>query len=136
MYNLVFLSRSHTISNTYILRVASTPYRQPHNTPTICTMPLQSILEAGLHSRQSFLARLTYLIRRFLQPERRPRHESYKQITKANIDNSSQQELLSYYFCDHISPNTNKLWLLLCYLRVRFQLASPPGFHFDTHPEG
>ena len=53
---------------------------------------------------------------------------------KANINNnSSQHELLSCCFCDHPSPNINKLWLLLlCYLRVRFQLASPPGFHFNT----
>ena len=55
---------------------------------------------------------------------------------KANIDNSSRQELLSCCFCDHVSPNINKLWLLLCYVRVRFQLASPPVFHFNTHPEG
>ena len=55
---------------------------------------------------------------------------------KANVDSSSQQELLSCYFCYHVSPNTNKLWLLLCYLRVRFQLASPLRFHFNTHPEG
>ena len=51
---------------------------------------------------------------------------------KASINNSSQHELLSCCFCDHVSPNINKLWLLLCYLRVRFQLASPPGFHFNT----
>ena len=57
---------------------------------------------------------------------------------KANVDNinSSHQELLSCCFCDRVSPNTNMLWLLLCYLHVRFQLASPPGFHFNTHPEG
>ena len=51
---------------------------------------------------------------------------------KANIKNSSQHELLSCSFCDHVSPNINWLWLLLCYLRVRFQLASPPGFHFTS----
>ena len=54
---------------------------------------------------------------------------------KASVNNSSQHELLSCCFCDHVSPNINKLWLLLCYLRVPFQLASPPGFHFYTHPE-
>ena len=31
-----------------------------------------------------------------------------------------------------VSPNINKLYLLLCYLRVPRQLASPPGFHV-TH---
>ena len=51
---------------------------------------------------------------------------------KANITNSGQQELLPSCFCDNVSPNINKLWLLLCYLRVPFQLASPPGFHFNT----
>ena len=54
---------------------------------------------------------------------------------KANINNS-QQQLLSCCFCDHVSPNINKLWLLLCYLRVPFQLASPPGFHFNTSRRG
>ena len=28
------------------------------------------------------------------------------------------------------------LGILLCYLRVPSQLASPPGLHFNTHPEG
>ena len=80
---LIFLSRSHySISNTCILLVGNTHYRKPHNTRTICTMPLQSILEEGLHSRQSFLVRLTnQSIRRFLQPEKRPSDESYKYIT-------------------------------------------------------
>ena len=55
---------------------------------------------------------------------------------KANTIISSKQELLSCCFCYHVSPNINKLWLLLCYLRVRFQLVSPPGFHFNTHTEG
>ena len=32
---------------------------------------------------------------------------------KANINNCSQQELLFCCFCDHVSPNINKLWLLL-----------------------
>ena len=51
---------------------------------------------------------------------------------KANINNSSQRELLSCCFCDHVSPNISTMWLLLCNLRVSFQLASPPGFHV-TH---
>ena len=57
---------------------------------------------------------------------------------KENINNGSREELLSCCFCDHVSPNINNMsqWLLLCYLRVRFQLASPPGFRFITHPEG
>ena len=55
---------------------------------------------------------------------------------KANIKNSSQHELLSCSFCDHVSPNINWLWLLLCYLRVRFQFASPPGFHLSTSRRG
>ena len=55
---------------------------------------------------------------------------------KANIKNSSQHELLFCCFCDHVSPNLNKLWLLLFYLRVRFQLASPPEFHFNTSRRG
>ena len=55
---------------------------------------------------------------------------------KPNINNSSQQELLSCWFCDHVSHDINKLWLLLCYLRVRFQLASPPRFHFNTSWRG
>ena len=54
---------------------------------------------------------------------------------KAKIYNSSQQELLSCCFCDHVSPNINKLWLLLCYLRVPFQLALPPGFHVTHIPK-
>ena len=55
---------------------------------------------------------------------------------KANINYSSQQELLSCCFVDHVSPNINKLWLLLYYLRVPFQLASPPGFHITHIPKG
>ena len=55
---------------------------------------------------------------------------------KTNIKNSSQQELQSCCFCDHVSPDINKLWLLLCYLRVPFQLASPPGFHVTHIPKG
>ena len=50
---MFFLSRSHTISNTHILPLGSTPYRKRHKTRTIvCITPLQSILEEGLHSRQ------------------------------------------------------------------------------------
>ena len=52
------------------------------------------------------------------------------------MSSSSQQELLYCCFCDHVSPNINKLWLLLCYLRVPFQLASPPGFHVTRIPRG
>ena len=48
----------------------------------------------------------------------------------------SQQELLSCCFCDHVSPNISKLWLLLCFLRVPLQLASPPGFHVTHIPKG
>ena len=59
MYNLFFLSRCHIISTTSFLPVGNTPYRKPQNTRTICTTPLQSILEAGLRSWQSFLVRLT-----------------------------------------------------------------------------
>ena len=55
---------------------------------------------------------------------------------KANINKSSRQELLSCCFCDHVSPIINKLWLLLCYLRAPFQLASPPGFHVTPIPKG
>ena len=54
MYNLFFLIRSHNISTTYILPVGNTPYRKPRNTRTTCATSLQSILESGLHSRQSF----------------------------------------------------------------------------------
>ena len=68
-------------------------------------------------------------------PQRR-KLQKKKHMFKANISNSSQHELLSCCFCDHVSPNINKLWLLLCYLRVRFQLASPPGFHFNTSRRG
>ena len=57
-------------------------------------------------------------------------------IIMFKVNNSSQQELLlSCWFFDHVPSKMNKLWLLLCYLRVPFQLASPPGFHV-THPEG
>ena len=78
-------------------------------------------------------------MRRFLQPEKRLRDESYTnklQMFKANISNSSQQEILSCRFCDHVSPNINKLWLILCYLRAPFQLASPSGFHVTHIPKG
>ena len=50
-----------------------------------------------------------------------------------HVNTSSQEELLSCCFIDHVSSSINKLWLLLCYLRVPFhQLASPPRFHV-TH---
>ena len=55
---------------------------------------------------------------------------------KTNVNNSSQQERPSCRFCDNVSPNINKLWLLLCYLRVPFQLASPPGIHVTHIPKG
>ena len=72
MCNLFFLSKSHTISNTHISPVGNTPYRKPHNTRTMCTIPLQSILEAGLHSRQSFLVRLTNQFDAFFNPKNAP----------------------------------------------------------------
>ena len=40
-------------------------------------MPLQSILEEGLHSRQSFFGKTDLSIRRF-QPEKRLKDELYK----------------------------------------------------------
>ena len=53
---------------------------------------------------------------------------------KAN--NSSQQERLSCNFFDDVFSNINKLWLLLCYLRVPFhQLASPTGLHVTHIPK-
>ena len=138
---LFFLSRSHTISTRYILPVGNTLYRKPHNTRTICITPLQSTSEAGLHSRQSFLVRLLHQFDAFFNPKKasdtaRTKATNKQQVFKANINNNRQQELLSCCFCDHVSPNINMLWLLLCYLRVPFQLGSPPGFHFNTHPEG
>ena len=36
----------------------------------------------------------------------------------------------------HVSSNIYKLWLLLCWLRVPFQVASPPGFHVAHIPKG
>ena len=33
---------------------------------------------------------------------------------------AGQQELLSWFFFDHVSSNIRRLWLLLCYLRVFF----------------
>ena len=67
---LFFLSGSHTISNTHILPVGNTPYRKRHNTRTTrCITPLQSILEAGLHSRQSLLVRLTNQFDAFFIPK-------------------------------------------------------------------
>ena len=56
MYNLFFLSRCHIISTTSFLPVGNTPYRKPQNTRTICTTPLKSTLEAGLHSRHIILS--------------------------------------------------------------------------------
>ena len=118
----------------YILPVENTPYRKLRNTR--CTTPLQFILE-GLHSRQSVLVRLTNQFEAFFNPKNAPETKATNkyQMFKANINNS-RQELLYCCFCDHVSPNINKLWLLLCYLRVRVQLASYPGCHFNTHPKG
>ena len=65
-----FLSRSHVISDTYILPVVgNTPYRKHHNTRTICITPLQSILVEGLHLRQYFLVRLTNQFHALLNPK-------------------------------------------------------------------
>ena len=66
---LFSLSRSHAISNTYILSAGNTPYRKPHNTRTICNTPLQSISEADLYSRRSFLVRLTNQFDAFFNPK-------------------------------------------------------------------
>ena len=52
---------------------------------------------------------------------------------KANINNSSQQELQSGCFCDHVSPNINKLWLLPA---RPFSTCVTPGISHNTHPEG
>ena len=46
----------------------------------------------------------------------------------------SQQELLFCCFCDHVSPNITKLWLLLL-PACPVSTASPSRFHFNTHPE-
>ena len=58
-------------------------------------------------------------------------------IIMSKVHSSSQQELLSWCFFDHVFSNINKLWLLLCHLRVPFafhQLASPLRFHV-TRPK-
>ena len=39
---------------TYTSPAGNMPYRKRHNTRTICITPLQSILEYGSHSRQTF----------------------------------------------------------------------------------
>ena len=52
--------------------VGNTPYRNPHNTRVVCTTPLQSILEAGFHSRQSFLVRLTNQFDAFFNSKNAP----------------------------------------------------------------
>ena len=41
-----------------------------------------------------------------------------------------------YIYIFHVSSNMYKLWLLLCYLRVPFQLGSTPGFHVVHIPKG
>ena len=60
-----------------------------------------------------------------------------KRVCYIKVNNSSQQEVLSCCFFHHVPSNINKLWLLLCYLRVPFhQLASPPAFHVTHIPKG
>ena len=56
----------------------NTPYRKTHNTRTMCTTPLQSILEAGLYWRQSLSVRLTYQFGAFFNPKNASRDERYK----------------------------------------------------------
>ena len=61
----------------------------------------------------------------------------YEYNVMFKVNNSSHQKLLVCCLFDHVSSNINKLWLLLCYLRVPFhQLASPPGFHVTHIPKG
>ena len=43
---------------------------------------------------------------------------------------------MKYIYIFHVSSNMYKLWLLLCYLRVPFQLGSTPGFHVVHIPKG
>ena len=104
---MFFLSTSKTISNPSISPVGNTPYQKPHNTRIICTMPLQSIVEVGSHSRQYFLVRLTNQFDAFFNPKNalETKASNKKQMFEENIDNSNQQELLSCCFCDHASPN-------------------------------
>ena len=98
---LFLLSRSQTISNTYILPVGNTPYRKRRNTRTICiTPPLQSILEEGLHSRQSFWVRLTNQFDASTQktPQETKATTNKFQTFKANINWSTQQDCCTYEY--------------------------------------
>ena len=52
-----------------MLSVGSTSNRKPHNTQTIRTKPLQYMFEEGLHSRQSFMVRLTNQFDAFFDPK-------------------------------------------------------------------
>ena len=66
-----FLSRSRTISNTCILPAGNTPYwksktREQYDVLRLCSL---SYLEEGLHSRQSFLVRLTNQFDAFFNPK-------------------------------------------------------------------
>ena len=50
------------------------------------------------------------------------------------VNDSSQQDLpLSWCFFDYVSSNINKLWLLLCYLRVPFHHSESPPWFRVTH---
>ena len=139
----------HTISNTYILPTGKTPCQKHRNTPAKNTVtpdqyvltPLQSMLEAGLHSRQSFLVGLTTQFDAFFNPKTAsetgaPNKEQMFEVDTNNCTINSQQELLCCCFYDHVSSNKSNLWLLLCCLRVPFQLASPPLIHVTHIPKG
>ena len=63
-----FLSRSHTISTICILRCILPVGKTPHR--TICTTPLQSVLEVGLHSQLSFVVTLTDQFDAFFSPKK------------------------------------------------------------------
>ena len=54
---------------TYVLPAGHTPYWKRHNTRAMCITPLQPILEEGLHSRQSFLVRVTNQFDAFVNPK-------------------------------------------------------------------
>ena len=108
------MSRRHTISNTYILPAGNTPYRKRHNTRTMCITPLQSILEEGLHSRQSFFVRLTNQFDAFVNPknasETKATTNKY-QMFKTNINSSAQQNRTSMIwrpstYAKSIQPNS------------------------------
>ena len=131
------MSRSHTISNTYILPVGNTPYRKRHNTRTICITPLQSILEESLHSRQSFLVKLTDQFNAFFNPKT-PQRRTLK------INNKCSKQILTIAVSRNscpVAPVTMFYPTLTscgycCYLCVPCQLGSPPGFRVTHMPEG